>query len=215
MRSLLRLSRAELIDFAPRFLAEARSRFADPGVAAAADRAQGALDALLGRLTEMAQAAAEREQVVGAALDAEAGLDRRVRALAQALEAHADLGTPEAGPLGRALFPQGAAALTRASGRAQVGEYLQLADALKAAEGAPGLGPVAAAAAALEGDLRAFTAAVSDKDGHHRGVAEAVAEAREGSAALVAALEGVDFAVAAAEGGLKGPRRAALWDAVQ
>jgi hypothetical protein len=212
MRSLLRLSRAELLDFAPRFLAEARARFPAAGVAAAADRAQGALDALLSRLSEQARVAAEREQVVAAALEAEAGLDRRARALAQALEAHAELGVPEAGPLSRALFPKGAAALTRASGRAQVGEYLQLADGLRSSAGQPGLAPVAGAAAALEAELRAFSAALTDKDGHHRGVAEAVAEAREGSAALVAALEGVDFAVAAAEGGLKGPGRAALWE---
>jgi hypothetical protein len=194
-------TRKALLDSAPALIAGARAATADPGALEAADQADKALARLQEIASERADAGSLRAEQVAAALAQEAGLDRRVRGLADVIGGFAALGAPGADELGALLFPTGAAEVTRPKGRAQRGEYLDLAQRLGAHAGHPAAAAVAAHFGPLEADLRAFCAVLDDKQAAHGSVGATAQAAAEAAADLRAALRRLALVMAVALGG--------------
>ena len=199
--SLRLRSRRALLDSAPALIAGARASTSDLAALEAADQADKALARLQELASERADAGSERAAQVAAALAQEDSLDRRARGLSDALTGLAALGLDGAEELRVALFPDGATAATAPKGRAQRGEYLDLAQRLGAHAGHPAGAPVAAFFAPLEADLRQFCAILDDKQAAHGAVGSAVEQAAEAAADLRAAIRRLGLVMAVALGG--------------
>jgi hypothetical protein len=205
-------SRTRLLRLARPLAEAARRRFADPTVRAAADTVDATRDALARTLLGARPTQAALDAAVDEALDAEAGLDRRVVALGRALDALADLGDGPADTLSAILFPVRASTLTEPSGRPQAPAYTQLADALDAHADPPALARLAPHPATLAADLRAFADTLSERGALRDAALADAAAARDATEALRDALQHLDRAVALAAGGSASPAHRA-WSA--
>ena len=202
MPAYSRLSRGALLAVAAPLIEAARRQRCEDLVVQAADTAEGARLELEAALRGRRSAGLGLGAAVVAALAAEESLDRRIFALHRALDGLAELGDGPAEDLRDRLFPAGPRALTRAVGRAQAPEYALLAEGLAAAAAHPALARLEPYPCALRGDLVAFIAALSEKDGARdaaRGAAHSLGEAGE---ALRAALQQLDRAVELVCGGM-------------
>lgn len=197
-------SRAALLALSAPLVAAARELFTSPAVleaAAAVDDAALALDLeVSGRRAATSRLSSEASAVV----EVEASLDRHVGGLHRALSGFATMGLGAAETLNEQLFPVGLAAVTGPSGRAQVPEYLRLADALQAALTAEGAERFAPLLAELRDDLRAWCSATLAKDSVHRAGATRAAGAAAAADALKRALMHLDRLVEVEAGGVSG-----------
>jgi hypothetical protein len=204
-----RRSRSSLLAVATPLIEAARRLRPEPLVREAADTADLARLELEAALRGRRSAGVDLSAAVAGALAAEASLDRRVLALARALDGLAELGDGDAEAARDQLFPAGARALVQPTGRAQVPEYTLLADGLAALRGDPALARLAPYPEALRADLLAFCAVLSEKEGVRSDARGAVVSVNGAAEGLRDALQQLDRAVELTCGGAGAPGYAA------